>query len=467
VQGGASDDVGSRRSRLKSLLKRFERDQSGQVMIMFGLMSVMMFLMIGGAVDVGRWLQARTVTTTALDAGVLAGGRMLQLNQSNVTDAITSANRFYQENVKDRLPVLSDNITFAPTDGNLAFTASGNAYIRTPFLSLAGVDRLPLLSESGVDYSKSVLAVGGNAEYSIEISMMLDVTGSMSGSKIADLKLAAKDLIDIVVWANQSEHYSKVALVPFSYTVNVGSYADQVRGTVSPGTSTTPGSEYYTFTRSGWSGGTRTYRIGNCVTERTGAHAHTDEAPNVAPVGRSYPNTSGTCQPSNEIMPLTNNKEALKAAIDSFTATGSTAGHLGTAWAWYMLSPKWGYLWPSSSQPAAYGTPQVKKIAILMTDGEYNTEYCNGVNDSEINCTAPNGSSTTQARNTCTEMKKPEYGMEIYTIGFALGGNQSAITTLQHCASDSSKFYNASDGEQLRQAFRDIALKISQLYLAK
>ena len=52
--------------------------------------------------------------------------------------------------------------------------------------------------------------------------MMLDVTGSMGGDKIVDLQAAAKDLIDIVVWGDQSKYTSRVALAPFAPAVNVG-----------------------------------------------------------------------------------------------------------------------------------------------------------------------------------------------------------------------------------------------------
>jgi hypothetical protein len=41
--------------------------------------------------------------------------------------------------------------------------------------------------------------------------------------EIASLKLAAKDLIDAVVWDNQTaDYYSKVAIVPYAAGVNVG-----------------------------------------------------------------------------------------------------------------------------------------------------------------------------------------------------------------------------------------------------
>ena len=60
----------------------------------------------------------------------------------------------------------------------------------------------------------------------IEVSVVLDITGSMSGSKIEDLKAAAKDLVDIVVNDQQELFYSRVALIPYSNGVNVGSYAN-------------------------------------------------------------------------------------------------------------------------------------------------------------------------------------------------------------------------------------------------
>ena len=113
--------------------------------------------------------------------------------------------------------------------------------------------------------------------------MMLDITGSMSGQKIVDLKLAAKDLVDIVVWADQSEYTSRIALVPFSERVNVGSYAQAVRGRPPQRLQSGLGS----FNKQG--GGTANwYQIGTCATERTGFDAYTDEPPSTAPVGHNY-----------------------------------------------------------------------------------------------------------------------------------------------------------------------------------
>lgn len=451
--------------------RSFIEDASGDVAMIFGLMAIIMVLFVGGAVDMGRWLHARSQTLAAMDAAVLAGARVMQLDSSDMAGAMESATRFYNQNVATRIPVESDTVSFAPTDDGLAFTANGNAYVRTPFLSLAGVERLPLIDQAGAEYAKAELAVGGNAEQSIEISMMLDITGSMGGSKIADMKDAAKDLIDIVVWADQSAYTSKVALAPFSAAVNPGSLVSSVAYDPSS-----------TLSFKLNDGSTKSWKKSSCVSERQGTNRYTD----VAPTGsnrlpRVY-TSNANCSPSsaNAVTPLSNDKAALKSKIDAFTASGATAGHLGTAWAWYLLSPNWASVLPSGSKPVAYGTAATQKIAILMTDGEYNMQYCNnsgttgasgpdknanGGNSTKLSCTTANASSTTQARTLCTNMKAA--GITVYTVGFDIPSNSTANTTMQQCATSPGHYYSAQSGEQLKQAFRDIALKISTLYLSR
>jgi hypothetical protein len=58
-------------------------------------------------------------------------------------------------------------------------------------------------------------------------------------------------------------------------------------------------------------------------------------------------------------------------------------------------------------------------------------------------------------------------GITVYTVGFELGGQQTAIDTLQQCASDPTKFFDAGSGEELQQAFRTIAIQLSQLHLSQ
>ncbi len=62
-------------------------------------------------------------------------------------------------------------------------------------------------------------------------------------------------------------------------------------------------------------------------------------------------------------------RSSLSSQIDALSAGGSTAGHIGLAWGWYLLSPNFSSILPAESQPADYEEPDVLKVVILMTDG--------------------------------------------------------------------------------------------------
>lgn len=441
-------------------LSDFGADSRGGVAIIFGLTIFVLCVMIGLAVDYARFVNARSQTIEATDAAVLAGARALQTNGGNQTAAVKVAETYYQQATKDRIPVVpqSDSIDFAVADNGTAMVASGNARIATPFVHLAflgtgTMQSLPLLHADGSDYSKAVLAVGGNGQTNLEVALMLDVTGSMAGQKLTDMKSAATDLVNIVVWADQSQYTSRIAVVPFTEDVRLPASAFKLATGYTKSTTST------------------------CVVERTGTQKYTDAAPAVGQYSlvhsSSSSKTSPTCDlpSSGQAIPLTSDKPTLLNKISGLQTAKSTAGHIGTAWAWYMLSPNWASLWPASSAPAAYGTAKLKKIAVLMTDGEYNIQYTSkGVDDGSSSLTyCPNAAngvcSSAQAKQQCTAMKAK--GIEIFTVGFQLGGSQIAIDTLSSCATDANHFYNSSTGDALKAAFRDIALKISTLYLSQ
>jgi hypothetical protein len=289
----------------------------------------------------------------------------------------------------------------------------------------------------------------------------------MGGQKILDLKLAAKDLIDIVVWDDQSQYTSKVAIAPFSADVRLP--ADWNLAARGNRPATIGGGQYACPTQSNPNKmcNNPTYTLSPCVAERTGVNKYTDAAP-AGPndfVMGVY-NSNGTCNQStdDEVSALSANKTTLKTKIDSLDLGGGTSGHLGTAWAWYTLSPNWASVFPAAGAPKPYGTAELQKIAILMTDGEYNEEYgADGRTSSNSNPPANDGS-VNQAKALCDGMKAK--GITVYTVGFQLP-NQLAIDTMNYCATDSTKAYNAASGDELRQAFRDIALKISDLYLSQ
>ncbi len=131
-------------------LKSFSDDTSGAIAMLFGLMAVVLFAMIGLAVDYGRFVNARSQTLAATDAAVLAGARALQTNGGNQTAAVQVAQAYYNQAVKNRLGLTNDTIGFAVTDNATAMVATGNASITTPFMGLVGTKSLPILHANGV-----------------------------------------------------------------------------------------------------------------------------------------------------------------------------------------------------------------------------------------------------------------------------------------------------------------------------
>jgi Flp pilus assembly protein TadG len=472
-------------------ISRFRSDQSGNMSMLFALMAVVLTLSVGAAVDIGRWLHARDQTSGAIDAAVLAGARYLQTNSSDQTGAVNAAKQFYSQNVTSRLPVTDDSVTFAVTDSGGAMTSSGTAYIKTPFLQLANIDKLPLFPNA---QAKAQSKIGNK-----EVALMLDVTGSMgecvdnsqscsSGSKLAALKFAATKMINIMLPDGQTNPSAKISIVPFTEDVRLPTTAalNAARGTGLKNCKRLLNGTNKNNCTTAVSGSTD-YFLAPCAVERGGTNMYTDVGPSSGSyaMGHYTNNTTGsgankvgtcTIPAGSEIMPLSNDKTSLLAKINGLNAGGGTAGHLGTAWAWYTLSPNWSSLWPSSA-PQAYGASDLRKIAILMTDGEYNTEYDkNGVNDTVTNNkknypnsgSAVNGTSSVQAAALCGAMKAK--GIEIYTIGFGsdIGGpGAPAYTLLSQCADDTTKFYAPVTNDQLTQAFTDIGLKLSDLYLSK
>ena len=491
--------------RIFKFISGIRRNERGSVAIIFALTTIVVMGVVGGAVDFGRAVLAREKLQASVDSAVLAAARVWQTEQDMTLaeqKAIIHFNSMKPDGVDAKLT------TLAPDTVQNTLTIEAEATIKTPFLSLVRENQIKITTRAQAKFCIGCRGGGGggNDGYSIEVSMMLDVTGSMAGQRIADLKEAAKDLVNILVWADQSEYTSRIAVVPFSHAVNAGT-------TLGPHVAYNPTSSLSFKFRDGKS---RTWYRTNayCVSERQGNAAYTDATPtgnNRLPRVYYSSSNNSSCQPAASVVPLTSNKTVLTDTINSLSANGWTGGNLGTAWAWYMLSPTWWSGIPSnvhsSDRPAAYpslpagcaswaacpvsmrtGT-NVRKFAVLMTDGEYNMQFCNGSttnttgasipdrnsgagNAEKADCTSPLGSSNTQTLALCTAMKNA--GIIVYTVGFGLGTSGTQVTLLRDCASSDGHFskpgklfYNTQTGAELRSAFRHIATSIASLYVSQ
>lgn len=486
-------------------LRRASRDERGSVAIMFTLTAVIVLAVVGGAVDFGRAVLAREKLQSSVDSAALAAARIWQTEQ-DIKLAEKKAIVHFETMKPDGVDAKLTKLT--PDTEQNTLTIEAQATVKTPFLSIIRDEPIVVTSRAQAKFCIGCRGGGGggNDGYSIEVAMMLDVTGSMAGTRIADLKDAAKDLVKILVWDDQSEHTSRIAIVPFSHAVNAGSV-------LGPAVAYNPASSLKFDFRDGKE---RTWYRTNayCVSERQGSNAYTDATPtgnNRLPRVYYASSSNSSCQPAASVIPLTSDKAKLTATIDSFKADGFTGGNLGTAWAWYMLSPTWWSGIPSNvfptDRPAAYpalppgcpswekcpasarGSGDVRKFAVLMTDGEYNQQFCNGStnnttgasipdrnagpgNSEKADCTSPLGSANTQTAALCTAMKKA--GIIVYTVGFGLGTSGTQVTLLKNCASEDGHFtnpgklfYNTQTGTELRSAFRHIATSIASLYVSQ
>lgn len=216
------------------LAKRFAGDVRGNVAMLFGLSMPVLILMVFGGVDIHRMSTVRVNLQDALDAAALAAARSPYTEDADLQRiglAALKANLQSYPNV-----TLEEDQTSFALSGEDIVIADARVQVKTlvaniflpPYGQLMD-DYLPVGSHSEVDRSSR----------NIEVALVMDVTGSMGGQKILDLKAAAKDLVDIIVQPVQTPYYSKLALVPYSMGVNLGSNANAARGAVAGSTNIT------------------------------------------------------------------------------------------------------------------------------------------------------------------------------------------------------------------------------------
>ena len=212
------------------------------------------------------------------------------------------------------------------------------------------------------------------------------------------------------------------------------------------------------------SASTSTYAATDCLVERYGANAATDVSPATSPLGILY-SSSGACTTTNYVTPMTADRARLNTSIDDLKTGGSTAGQIGIAWAWYMLSPNFKDVWDkeAANQPKDYTTKELVKVAVLMTDGEFNYSTCKGVADGVL-CNAATDEFT-QAEAICDAMKDEK--ITIYTVGLSINTALYADDFLIKCASKPSYAFLAADEAELQVAFKKIATSISKLRISK
>ncbi|MGD9669654.1 MAG: VWA domain-containing protein [Hyphomicrobiaceae bacterium] len=193
---------------LRLAVQGFCSDQRGAVSVLFGIMFILLLMFAAIAIDHSRFTSEAIQNQHALDAALLAASDALgQENQDQL--ALARARAFYKANRPDGAELDVDKVVIHPEDGSLE--GSSKFDWKTTLLQAFGWDKVRIGTAARV-------ARGGTAE----IALVLDNSGSMSGSYIEDLKAASTNLINTVFYGVDGEGKVALSIVPFAGSVNVG-----------------------------------------------------------------------------------------------------------------------------------------------------------------------------------------------------------------------------------------------------
>nr|WP_070958827.1 TadE/TadG family type IV pilus assembly protein [Hyphomonas sp. Mor2] len=397
---------------------KFARDTRGNVAMIFALIAVPLLLVGAFAVDSSRHVSTNQQLQAAIDAASLAGARALEDATKTDAEIEAIAQGAYQANLLGRhtdVNCLDATVTVNRATGTVMVQAS----CQTP--TMLG----EALTRANMDSISQSTARANLTK--LDLALMLDVSGSMDGQKLTDLKAAAKQTASTLITPTSGNRV-RISFVSYAASVNAGIYGNEAQGNLSTDDSDGDGLDKV------------------CVSERTGTAAWTDDEPQL---GKYVGDEAPSC-PDSSLLPLTDDLTAFDTAIDSLSAGGLTAGHLGVAWSWYLIAPDWDDLWPTASAPLSYTEPHSVKAVVLMTDGQFNTAYEAGMGDSN-----------TQAKKMCGEMR--DAGVRVYAVAFQ--APTAAKNTLKDCTGDDSRFFDAGNGTELLAAYDAIASQLSQLTL--
>ena len=420
------------------MLRRFAKDQSGSVGAIMMLGSLTMVGAISVSLDYSRMTNARASLSSATDAAALAAA------QATESTRIALAREVFDANFRDTASITSFEAVSFKRGNDEVMSVKAAVSVNMSLAQAIGFSSAPVSATSEV-------VVGNDAD--LQIALVLDVTGSMGGTKLTNLKSSASNMVNTLFSKLQRVNQVKIAVVPFSEYVNVGMdnrNASWITGTAD-----------YTQTEEvcNWrrlSGSwvwrcedvTTNYVWSGCVGSRNyPSNVRDDNYGSLRVPGVHNVNCAAS------MLPLSTNKTAILNKINGLSATGNTYIPGGAMWGWAALSPG-----------SPFGEPDdperdTKRYLVLMTDGENNISptypYHNGSSSSTAN---------TLTAEVCTNIKAA--GIQVFSIAFQVTSS-TVKSLLTNCASSTDRFYDATNSTLLADAFDTIGRQMTNLRLAK
>jgi Flp pilus assembly protein TadG len=449
------------------MLKRYLYGTGGNVAMMFSGTILVVLMGIGAAIDFNGMSSQRVKYQALADMAVLAAAASGEDNPAElkkIAKAAVDGNNFTGDDLTTNLSI--------PNGNTLRVEVSSN--YKTSIMGLFGMDTIAV---------KAGAEAPPKGQGKINLALVLDVTGSMSGSKIATLRTAATDLVDSLSDTDgdgigDDGGNSMFAVVPFARYVQIPmSYSTapwldivlEEDCDINVDWDNSTGCTDITVTDDD-DGIIETYTTTTCTN-----YAYLPEVCETEPwdgcVGsRTYPwNTrdyyGGMRIPGreeglwcdDELVPLTNQVSVIKDKIDDIDTDAETYIPSGLVWGWRALSPDA----PLVQADTADRTER-KSAMLLMTDGA-NTRSVDS-SEPEFHWGNDVDAANTITSELCEGAKAS--GIIIYTVAFDVT-DVDTIAMLRNCATDPTKFFDAGDGTALELAFEDVGKDLARVILSK
>lgn len=363
----------ARLSIAKSSVQTFSHEEEGSTTILTLFIFVTMLIMAGVGIDTMRHEMERTHLQATMDSAVLAAaGAPLGTEKSKIKAIVEDY--FQKNNMSEYLHAIdadgegSDDIRTSLNATRVY--AEGSISMDTYLMGLSGVDSLTAFAASAAEVRQPKL----------EVVLVLDTSGSMRGSKLRNLKVAAKDFVSTI--RNGSEHgNTTVSIVPFSWSVTPPqSVFDALAVDVTHNYSTCLKFRENDFKHATLTSGKSAHSNGIPVDQMI----YTSIYGSFGELNRSW--RSCYTDAYMEFLPYSISESALHEKIDALRADGNTSGHQGMNWAAALLDPSFRAVSADliaagdvdaslSNIPADYSEPDTLKVIVMMGDGANTTSY--------------------------------------------------------------------------------------------
>lgn len=379
---------------------------------------------------------SHAIDAAALAAAASAGGG----TEAEITSKVEDF--FYKNYPLDEIGATYDlQVTVSGDD----ISVSAKSRYDTAFAKLLGIDELVVSAKTTV--TREILG--------LEVALVLDVTGSMStNNNIGTLKTAAISFLNTLCRDSSCSSLVKIGIVPFANTVNVGPYGlgkNPSGSTYDTAFVNNPSNK--SFNQS------QTKQWWGCILEQASPgdtqNYTTGWKWNMYNYSSSQPNYG--CNKSY-VLPLTNVYGTIKSKIDSLYASGNTLSNIGMVWGYRLLSPEMPF-----REGSSWSDVTVKKVALLMTDGDNNIGETYSAYGSWSTLKLTDHDLDEKLAATCENMKNS--GISIYTVTFTSGINDETKGYFRNCASSEDKYYDAPTQEDLVDAFEQIARELSNIHI--